>query len=80
MGIQDRDWYREEMRKRARSESANRGRSWPSALSGVRRPYRWALLVVLLACVVGVARDMKDRGIPLSWHGLKWWLSLWFGS
>ena len=85
MGLEDREWYREEMRRRQQA-SVKQGQpsAFSSGLPKPRAPYRssklWFPVVILLfAAIVGIARDMKDRGVPVSWHGFKWWLSLWFG-
>jgi hypothetical protein len=85
MGLEDRDWYREELRKRESQKPETR--TGPKAFRPERSSRRqlglrsgWPILIVLFAGVVAIGRDMKDRGVPITWHGFKWWLSLWFGA
>lgn len=38
----------------------------------------WHVLGVVGAGFVAiVVTDMQQRGVPFTWHGLRWWLSLW---
>lgn len=82
MGIYDRDWYRDEVRRRegrsddARSDSAGApSRHRNSGTSGLT--VKVVVLIVLMAAAAAVAHDMNARGVPFTWHGFKWWLSLW---
>ncbi|NWG74036.1 MAG: hypothetical protein HXY24_05435 [Rubrivivax sp.] len=82
MGIYDRDWYRDEVRRRE-GRDANVRRGSAGARSGDRTggtsglTVKVVVLVVLMAAAAAVAHDMKARGVPFTWHGFKWWLSLW---
>jgi hypothetical protein len=52
--------------------------AWPAGHLRRRRLRRAAIGIVILT--VGLALvgwDMRRRGIPLTWHGLRWWASLW---
>ena len=90
MGIEDRDWYREEMRRRTAAsggtatKSHKRGSSnhpRPSSSSISNSPWVWTVVVLaLMFAVAAVVGDMKERDVPFTLHGLRWWLSLWFGS
>lgn len=71
MGVQDRDWYHEHRAaQEARSSKTRRRR----ASRSVFRPVAFWALVLLLSSVFF---DMRNRGVPFTWHGFKWWLSLW---
>jgi hypothetical protein len=89
MGIEDRDWYRDEMRQREAARRPTRTYERPKSLrpstSGPRQATTnsaWIWTVILLALMFVIAMlvsDMKDRGIPFTSQGLRWWLSLWWG-
>jgi len=87
MGLEDRDWYREETREKNKSNQSYP--ATPKAHSDLlnaipRKAFGWSfkavVIVMLYAVAAAIGRDMKDRGVPISWHGFKWWLSLWFGG
>jgi hypothetical protein len=89
MGIWDRDWYRDELRRRESLQPD--GHYGPSSKTGAssrgapinRDRTAWLWVVVLLCLMFAAAlvvTDMKDRGVPFTAHGLRWWLSLWFGK
>jgi hypothetical protein len=90
MGIHDRDWYRDEVRKReesaqrppnVRPDVHKRSVFSRSESAGERKTYVWS--IALLAGMFGLALivyDMQHRGAPFTFHGIRWWLSLWFGA
>jgi hypothetical protein len=85
MGLEDRDWYREELRKREAQTPPQKtvasGLKPQSSHKGGRSlRAAWPVFILLFAGLVAIGRDMKDRGVPITWHGFKWWLSLWFGA
>ena len=52
--------------------------AWPAGYRRRRRLRRVALVSVFLAAGFAlIAWDMQRRGVPLTWHGLRWWASLW---
>ena len=55
--------------------------AWPaSRRQRVRRVFaalRRLVGVLGLVLLIAVLVDMARRGVPLTWHGLRWWLSLW---
>lgn len=87
MGLEDREWYRNEVKDRAKREGASdtrRKSNDHNDLSSTSQRLGLSIsgvgAILLFACVVAVGRDMKDRGVPITWQGFKWWLSLWFGA
>ena len=89
MGISDRDWYRDEMRRREASRrrmtSRENEKSAGNPMSGLHTPpmqSAWVWTVIVLAVMFALAMlvsDMKERGVPFTIQGLRWWLSLWWG-
>lgn len=87
MALDTRDWYRDLLRRRTgyterarfrrpqgeldrEAATARRGRAW--------RPWRRAALAAATAILASaVYADMKAAQVPMTWAGLKWWLSLW---
>ena len=86
MGIEDRDWYREEIKNRAKGNEHEKSigpRNSPIPAKDQRSNrlgIKFMLAILCFAVVVAVGRDMKDRGVPITWAGFKWWLSLWLGA
>ena len=87
MGILDRDWYRDELRRRqGLTPDGHRGRP-PKEIQHIfqhqapaRIRFRWGKMIFLLALMAGLAlavHDMNERGVQFTWRGLRWWLSLW---
>jgi hypothetical protein len=90
MGIWDRDWYRDELRRReGLSPDGNHAkkqqkpkRQAETARKTVPAQSAWVwtvLLLVLMFALAALVTDMKERGVPFTVHGFRWWLSLWFG-
>ena len=90
MGIWDRDWYKEELRRREglptnpgirKKLIAARPTDLIKTLDQPQTAWILTVIVILLMITLAVVvTDMKERGVPFTLHGLRWWLSLWFGS
>ena len=80
MSLDDRDWYRDAVKGKSpqSTREPSNGKSNGSRRYGISPMI--AIALVALTCVIAIGRDMKDRGVPIDWHGLKWWLSLWLGN
>lgn len=82
MSLQDRGWYRDAMRERARLE---RQREEPEPIHyyserisfGKRILIFLAILIPTMMALV--VFDMHGRGLTLSWPGFRRWLSIWLG-
>ena len=51
--------------------------AWPPGYRRWRFLRRCLVAAVVAAGLAFIAWDMRRHGVPLTFHGLRWWLSLW---
>lgn len=82
MSLDDRDWYREEMRERAKRELRSRPavRTSHRVGAGSNVPWRGIVVALVLLFFVALALDVRSVGAPLTKAGVAFWWKVRSGS